>query len=366
LEGVHSIPHGAFGLVLQEMAGGAVTPGLQRIIGGCLESDRERRYQHASEIRADLERLRKGRSRWRWVAPAAAAAITLSAGTYAYLHRAPKLNDKDTIVLADFTNSTGDPVFDGTLRQGLAVQLAQSPFLSLVSDERIRRTLRLMGRPPDAPLTAKLAREICQRTGSAAVLDGSITPFGSQYMMALGAENCRTRDVLDQEQVQAAKKEEVLNALTRMATTFRTRIGESLTSIASHNTPLAEATTPSLEALQTYTKGWTVFASSGAMAALPFFQRATEIDPQFAVAHASLGRMYADLEQNDRGAEFIRKAWNLRDRVSDQERFFITVGYHLLVTGNLQEARQAREAWAQSYPRDPRAYGPGYINKASG
>ena len=356
----------SFGLVLQEMAGEAVTPGLQQIIGRCLESDRERRYQHASEIRADLECLRKGRSRWRWVATAAAAAITLSGGTYVYLHRAPKLNDKDTIVLADFTNSTGDPVFDGTLRQGLAVQLAQSPFLSLVSDERIRRTLRLMGRPPDAPLTAELACEICQRTGSAAVLDGSITPFGSQYMMALGAENCRTGDVLDQEQVQAAKKEEVLNALTRMASTFRTRIGESLTSIASHNTPLAEATTPSLEALQAYTKGWTVFASSGGMAALPFFQRATEIDPQFAVAHASLGRMYADLEQNDRGAEFIRKAWNLRDRVSDQERFFITVGYHVLVTGNLQEARQAREAWAQSYPRDPRAYGPGYINKASG
>jgi tetratricopeptide (TPR) repeat protein len=356
----------SFGLVLQEMAGEAVAPGLQRIIGRCLESNRERRYQHASEMRADLERLLNGLSQWRWIAPAAAAAIALSAGAYAYLHRAPKLNDKDTVVLADFTNNTGDPIFDGTLRQGLAVQLAQSPFLSMVSDGRIRRTLRLMGRSPDAPLTAELAQEVCQRTGSAAVLHGSITPFGSKYMLALRAENCRTGDVLDQEQVQAPNKEEVLNALTRMASTFRTRIGESLPSIASHNTPLAEATTPSLEALQAYTQGWKVFASSGAMVALPFFQRATEIDSQFAVAHASLGRMYADLEQSDRGAESIRTAWNLRDRVSDQERFFIIVSYHVLVTGNLEEARQAREAWAQSYPRNPRAYGPGYIYKASG
>jgi eukaryotic-like serine/threonine-protein kinase len=356
----------SFGLVLQEMAAAAVTPGLQRIIARCLETDRERRYRHASEIRTDLERLTSSGSR-RLAPLVAAAALALVGGAYWwYVHRPPKLTGRDTIVLADFSNGTGDPVFDGTLRQGLAVQLAQSPFLSMISDERIRRTLRLMGRPPDAPLTTELAREICQRSGSAAVLEGRIARLGTEYILSLRAENCRSGDILDQEQAQAAKKEDVLNGLSQMATNFRTRVGESLGTIRTHNTPLDEATTPSLEALQAYTAGWKIFGSRGAMAALPFFERAVEIDSRFAVAHASRGRMYADLEQADRGAEAIRKAWDLRDRVSEEERFFITVSYHTLVTGNLEGARVARDAWVQTYPRNPRAYGPGTIDKTSG
>jgi tetratricopeptide (TPR) repeat protein/predicted Ser/Thr protein kinase len=357
----------SFGLVLQEMAAGAVTPGLQRIIARCLETDLERRYQHSSEIRKDLERLTSSGGRRRFAALVAAAALAIVGVAYWwYAHQPPKLTGHDTIVLADFANSTGDPVFDGTLRQGLAVQLAQSPFLSMISDERIRRTLRLMGRPPDAPLTTEVAREICQRTGSAAILEGKIALLGTEYILSLRAENCRTGDILDQEQVQPPKKEDLLNGLSRMAANFRTRVGESLSSIRNHNTPLDEATTPSLEALQAYTTGWKIFGPKGAMAALPFFERAVEIDPHFAVAHASRGRMYADLEQADRGAEAIRKAWELRNRVSEEERFFIAVSFHTLVTGNLEAARVARDAWVQTYPRNPRAYGPGTINKTSG
>ena len=164
----------------------------------------------------------------------AAAVLALSAAGYFYFHRTPKLTDKDTIVLADFINKTGDPVFDGTLRQGLAVQLEQSPFLSLVSDERIQKTLRLMGRPADARLTPELAREICERTASAAVLDGSIASLGSQYVLGLRAKNCRTGDVLDEEQAQAARKEDVLNALSQIASKFRTRVGESLATVEKH------------------------------------------------------------------------------------------------------------------------------------
>ena len=356
----------SFGLVLQEMATGAVTTGLQRIIGRCLETDRERRYQFASDICADLRKLTSSSGRRRLAAIALAALAAVGSAGWWYVHRSPKLTSQDTIVLSDFTNSTGDPVFDGTLRQGLAVQLAQSPFLSLVSDERIRRTLRLMGRPADSPLTSGIAREICQRTGSAAVLEGRIALLGTDYILSLRTENCKTGDILDQEQAQAPNKEEVLNSLSRMATNFRTRVGESLTTIRSHNTPLAEATTPSLEALQAYTTGWKIFGPQGAMAALPFFERAVEIDPQFAVAHASRGRMYADLEQADRGAEAIRKAWELRDRVSEDERFFIAVSYHTLVTGNLEEARVAHDAWIQTYPRNAQAHGPGAIFKTSG
>ena len=169
-----------------------------------------------------------------------------------YLHRSPALGEKDTLLLADFANSTGDSVFDATLRQGLAIQLEQSPFLSLISEERIQRTLRLMGRPADARLTPEIAREICERTGSAAVLEASIAKLGTQYVLGLRARKCATGDILDEEQVQAARKEDVLNALSRMASKFRTRVGESLTTVEEHSTPLAEATTVSLEALKAY------------------------------------------------------------------------------------------------------------------
>jgi DNA-binding winged helix-turn-helix (wHTH) protein/Tfp pilus assembly protein PilF len=308
---------------------------------------------------------------WRWIALAAALLLATGVPTFLLLrHRAtpPVLSAKDTVVLADFGNSTGDPVFDGTLRQGLAVQLDQSPYLSLISDDRIHRTLRLMGRQPDARLTTEIAREICERTGSAAVLEGSIAPLGSQYAMGLRAKDCRTGDVLDEEQVEAARKEDVLNALGQMAGRFRARVGESLYTIKEHNTPLAEATTPSLEALEAYSTAWRVLASSGATSAMPLFRHAIEIDPGFAMAHASLGRMYADIDESDLSAESTRRAWQLRERASDRERFFITASYEMLVTGNLEEALQTCETWARTYPRDVIAHTflSGYPNKVAG
>jgi serine/threonine protein kinase/tetratricopeptide (TPR) repeat protein len=376
----------SFGLALYEMATGTrpapgirmsseVPPELERILSKCLENDRELRYQHASEIRADLRRLKRdsdsGRGttstksgattdiakRWKVMVPAAAAVLALSAGGYFYSHRAPKLTDKDTIVLADFTNTTGDPVFDGTLRQGLAIQLEQSPFLSLVSDQRIQKTLRLMGRPAGARLTPELGREICERTASAAVLEGSIASLGSQYVLGLRAKSCGSGDILDEEQAQAARKEDVLGVLSQIASTFRTRVGESLTTVEKHSTPLAEATTSSLEALKAHSAGLKVLFSTGSAAALPQFKRAIEIDPKFAVAHAFLGRMYGDLGETDLSAESIGRAYQLRDRANDAEKFFIAANYDLQVTGNLEKAQQTFELWAQTYPREIQAPG---------
>jgi len=346
-----------------------VTTELERIIKKALEKDCALRYQHASEMRADLQRLKRDTDsarvtisakdgaataigkRWKLIVPAAVAVLASSVGTYFYFHRTPKLTDKDTIVLADFTNTTGDPVFDGTLRQGMAVQLEQSPFLSLVSDERIQQILRLMGQPPDARLTPAVGREICERTGSAAVLDGSIASLGSQYVLGLRARACRTGDVLAEEQVQATRKEEVLNTLGQIASKFRTRVGESLTTVEKYDTPLAEATTPSLEALRAYTAGFNVNSPAGSAAAVPFFKHAIEIDPKFAMAYAMLGRMYGDIGQDALSAESTTKAYQLRDRASDKEKFFISASYDMQVTGNLEKAQQTCEMWAQAYPR---------------
>ena len=376
----------SFGLVLHEMAtgkrlmaGGRLSAELPkelgRIISKCVENDRELRYRDAAEIRIDLQRLKSGApsrtnaaKRWSAAAPVGAAVLAVLAAAYFYLHRTPKLTDKDTIVLADFINRTGDTVFDGTLREGLAVQLEQSPFLSLIPEARIQQTLSLMERPPDARLTGELAREVCERNGSAAVLEGSIAGLGSQYVLWLRAKNCRTGDVLDEQQAQAARKEDVLNVLSQLASKFRTRVGESLATVEKYSTPLAEATTPSLEALKAYSMGWKVHSSIGSTAALALFRRATEIDPTFAMAHASLGRIYADLDESDLSAESTGRAWQLRDHASDREKFFITAGYQTLVTGNLEKARQTCEAWAQTYPREARPHNilAGMANKATG
>ncbi len=354
----------------------AVPAELERIIARCLEKDRALRYQHASELRTDLQRLRRvadsggetaaarsrvasnGIRRGAVVVAASAALIAIAGGGYFYSRRTPKLTDKDTIVLADFTNTTGDSVFDGTLRQGLAVQLEQSPFLRLISEERIQRALPLMGQPPDVRLTSVLAREICQRSGGAAVLEGSIASLGSAYVVGLRAKACGTGDVLDEEQVQAARKEDVLNALSQIASTFRTRVGESLATIEKHGMPLAEATTPSLDALKAYSAGARIFRTgAGLPAAVPLFNRAIQIDPRFAMAYATLGLTYAFMGEPALGAENASRAYQLKDRASDPEKFFIAATYDLQVTGNLQKAEQMCELWAQTYPRDTNPYG---------
>ena len=354
---------------------------LEGIIAKCLEKDRNLRYQHASEIRTDLQRMRRDtdsgrmtasskagvesgiRKLWKVIVPPVVAALAFSVAGYFYLHRSAKLTDKDTIILADFTNTTGDSVFDGTLRQGMAVQLEQSPFLSLVSERSILHTLSLMGQSADARLTPELAREVCERTASAAVLDGSIASLGSQYVLGLRAKNCRTGDILDEEQVEVARKEDVLNALTQIASKFRTRVGESLVTVEKHDTPLAEATTPSLEALKAYSMGWKVTAFQGADLAVPFFKHAVELDPQFAAAYASLGLMYGSMGETEAGTENTRKAYQLRNRASDNEKFFITAYYDGRATGNQEKAKQTCEAWAQAYPREsmPHSFLAGFI-----
>jgi serine/threonine protein kinase/Tfp pilus assembly protein PilF len=354
---------------------------LERIIAKCLEKDLGLRYQHASEIEADLRRLRRDtdsaqllattrnetaggiKKRGIGIVLTAAAVLLLTIGGYFYLHRSRSLTDKDTIVLADFLNTTGDPVFDGTLRQGMAVQLEQSPFLSLISEQRILHTLSLMDRASDARLTPELAHEICERTASAAVLDGSIANLGSQYVLGLRARNCRTGEIIDEEQVEVARKEDVLNALTEIASKFRTRVGESLVTVQKHDTPLAEATTPSLEALKAYSMGWKVTASQGGDAAIPFFKQAIEIDPNFAIAYASLGLMYGSTGETELGTENTRKAYELRDRASDNEKFFITAYYDGRASGNQKKAQQTCEAWAQAYPREwtPHSFLAGFI-----
>ena len=310
----------------------------------------------ASQPAAKWEKAGGAKGLWAKKWPFASVILLLAAvGVAAYFlagHRRGVLTEKDTVVLADFDNSTGDPVFDGTLRQGMAVQLEQSPFLSLVSDVRIQQVLKLMGQPADVRLTHAVAREICERNGSTAVLDGSIARLGSEYVLGLRATDCHSGKVLAEEQIQAARKEEVLGALSQIASRFRTRVGESLATVEKYDTPLAEATTPSLEALKGYSLGTRKISEGQMSAALPFFKRAVELDPKFAAAYHMMSVVYDGHHEPERATENIRRAYELREKVSDLERLSIESNYYWKGTGELDKVVAVLELWQQTYPRD--------------
>ncbi len=378
-------------------------PELQHIISGALEKDCNLRYQSAAEMRAELQRLRRdtdsrrsaaavetvvstpasgSRSRsavttqlqrelkkqdssgkadtsktrawiWKISVPVLILIALIAAGLYYRSRRIPQLTDKDTVVLADFTNTTGDTVFDGALRQALSAQLEQSPFLNLLSDSRIAQTLSLMAQSKDARVTHELAREVCQRTASAAALQGSIAQVGTEYLLTLKAVNCSNGESLASTTAQARDKNHVLDAMGEMAAAMRGKLGESLTSVQKYDAPAENVTTPSLEALQAYSLGYKAqVVKNDYAAAIPFFQRAVSLDPNFAMAYARLASNYFNLNQTVRAAEASRKAFELRERVSEREKFYIASHYGHFVTGNLEEARKSYELWAQTYPRD--------------
>jgi len=311
------------------------------VIRRCLEKPLEARYQSAAAIRADLGAIERERTAVVTAVPqetgpsrravlAAGIGLVLAvAGAIAYLRPGPVhvLGDKDTIIIAAFENTTGDPVFDGVLRQGVSMQLEQSPFLSLVSDQRIHHHLRLMEQPAEAVLTPALARDVCERAGSAAIVTGSIAALGNQYVLGLRAEECAGGAALHTSQAQATSKEEVLDVLSRMATGFRTAVGESLVSVQRHSKPLPEATTRSLEALKAYSTGLEAHHRVGEAAAVPHLQRAIQLDPEFASAHALLGINYSAMGESVLAARSTTEAYQLRDRVTGREQFFIEAMY---------------------------------------
>ena len=305
---------------------------------------------HQTEIATPI-----GSSRSRLFALVAAVIVVAAGATYFYFRtaHAAKLTDKDTVVLADFTNTTGDSVFDGTLRQGLSSQLEQSPFLNLLSDQKIAQTLSLMAQPKDVRLTRELARQVCQRTGSAATIEGSISSLGAQYVVGVEAVNCHTGDRLAQEQVTANGKEQVLKSLSDASSKIREKLGESLSTLQKYDVPAENVTTASLEALQAYTLAYKTMVVDGDFAgAVPLFIRATQLDPNFALAYARLGTNYANLGERHKAVEVLTKAHQLRDRVSERERLYIDSHYADFVTGNIEVTRSIYEAWARTYPND--------------
>jgi eukaryotic-like serine/threonine-protein kinase len=286
------------------------------------------------------------------IAVAAFGVFIFIAGILFYSHRSTALRETDSIVLADFENKTGDPVFDDTLKQALAVDLGQSPFLNIISDRKMTATLLLMGRSPDKPVTGAVARELCQRVGSKAMLAGSISALGSTYVIGLNAINCSSGETLVREQVEAHRKEDVLKALGNAATDMRGKLGESLSSIQRFAAPIEEATTPSLEALQAYSMARRAAYAKGDIAAIPYYQRALELDPNFALTYRGLAVSYSNLGQTTRALENVKKAFDLRERVSEREKYAITARYYSDFTGELEKANQAYELFEQSYPRD--------------
>ena len=346
-------------------------PTLEEIIKKALEKDRNLRYQHASDIRTDLQRLKRdsdsGRSSaassgtlaaphgevWKIAVPVLLISLFVAGGFYYRSRQSKPLTDEDTIVLGDFANSTGDVVFDDTLKTALNVSLRQSPFLNVLSDSEVAKTLQQMTRPTSTKLTPDVARELCQRVGSKAYIAGTVGILGSEYVLGLKAVNCQDGNVLVEEQVTAATKEKTLDALGEAASKLRSEMGESLASVQKFDVPLAEATTSSLDALKAYSLGG---IQSDASAALPHHQRAIELDPNFALGYQGVGDDYYSMGQLGRASEFYTKAFQLREHVSEWERLQITVSYYSNVTGEVDKAAQACQEGIQAYPRDGRAY----------
>jgi eukaryotic-like serine/threonine-protein kinase len=339
---------------------------LEEIITKCLEKDRNLRYQHASEIRTDLQRLKRDTENGRVAAPpaherklwkifvlgAVVVAALIGGGIYYRWHRTEPLTEKDTLVLADFDNKTGDTVFDDALRQALAVELGQSPFLNVLPDRKVRETLQMMGRPANQRITADVGRELCLRTSSKAVLGGTISGLGSHYLIDLNAVACSTGDTLDEEHGEAAGKEDVLKALSQASSALRTELGESLPSVQKFDVPI-EATTSSLEALKTYSMAVRIKREKGDAPSIPFLKRATELDPNFPLAYAALSTNYGNLGQPSLALEYAVKAYQLRDRVTEREKLRITAVYFGAgATGQLDKWAQTYQLWVANYPRD--------------
>jgi eukaryotic-like serine/threonine-protein kinase len=374
---------------------------LEDIINKALEKDRNLRCQSAAEMRTDFQRLKRDtQSEWKTVAvedtdiaaasnaasvkpssarqraaapssPSTAAAaprsssfwkiatpavmglaVLVGIGLYWHSHRTKTLTEKDTIVLADFANTTGDPVFDGTLKTALTVSLRQSPFLNVLSEDKLAATLRLMARPATTPVTSEVARELCQRAGGKAYIAGSIAGLGSQYVLGLKAANCQSGDLLVQEQVTAAAKEKVLDALGEAASKLRGELGESLATVQKFDVPLAEATTSSLEALKAYSLGEKAGRGSSTASALPYHQHAIQLDPSFAMGYSEIGNDYFAMGELGRASEYFTKAFQLRDHASEREKLAIIADYYESVTGELDKATQAYQEEIQAYPQD--------------
>jgi DNA-binding winged helix-turn-helix (wHTH) protein/Flp pilus assembly protein TadD len=296
------------------------------------------------------------RKRAQWLVVAGAVAVVLAVGGYLYIHRAPKLTEKDSIIIADFMNTTGDSVFDGTLRQGLSIQLEQSPFFNILSGDKITEQIGLMEKPPDTNLTPKVAREVCERLNARAEIEGSIAALDKQYVIGLRAINCHTGETLAEEQVTAGGKTTVLAALGQAASELRSKLGESRPSLKTYDVPLVQATTASLDALQAFNRCEQEFFRADYLAAISFCQHAVTIDPNFANPYGLLGILYAISQQNDLQVEAIRKAYYLRDRTSEREKLLILCTYHLMGTQDLEKEVQVCRQYAQTYPHDQRAF----------
>jgi serine/threonine protein kinase/tetratricopeptide (TPR) repeat protein len=350
-------------------------PKVEDFINKALEKDRNLRYQSAADMRTDLQRLKRdtesGRSEmassgtgatrrensWKIAVPILLVTLLVAGGLYYRSHQqSNRLTEKDTIVLADFANSTGDPISDDTLKTALNVSLQQSPFLNVLSDSKVAETLKLMTRPDSTKLTPAVTRELCQRAGSKAYLAGSIGGLGSEYVLGLKAVNCQSGDTLAQGQVTAASKEKVLDALGEVASKLRGELGESLATVQKFDVPVWQATTSSFEALKAYSLGLKAFKDKGEAAALPYFQHAIELDPKFAGGYLFLGNAYSDLGESARASDYYTKAFQLREHASESENLWITANYYQSVTGELDKAAQTLQEGIASYPRENSPY----------